>query len=296
MLSDLIRRTIATASLPWSLAARLGAPGIRVLMYHRVNRCEHFDQLCVEPSRFAQQMAVLAETCEVVSLADAIGRLQASVPIPRRGRPLVAVTFDDGYLDNLIHALPVLQRHRIPATVFVTTAFCDQRINHPRYAASEGRTAERLHLNWDEVRRLASYPGITIGSHSVSHPYLSQLSDAAAFSEMADSRSAIENQLGAPVRFFCYPSGDTTQREQDMATKCGYQAAVTVAPGLNRRDTPPQALRRTEITDRDGPYDFRLKLLGGYDPVHGLLHRRRLRRFAIAAYGSANSTSSQGGR
>ncbi|HML83133.1 MAG TPA: polysaccharide deacetylase family protein [Thiomonas arsenitoxydans] len=267
-----MRRLLATALLPYAKLRNTLSPGLRVLMYHRVAHLAAYDQLTVSPARFAQQMQELSSH-KVVSLEDGLRAIQAG---PLR-KPLFAVTFDDGYLDNLTEALPILQRYRIPATIFVTTQFCDQALSHPRYGS---QPTERLHLNWDEVIALARSPGITIGSHTRTHPYLPTISDALAQQEIATSRSEIAAHLQQPVQYFCYPSGDLSPRELQLVRQAGYAAAVSVAPGVNRRDADLFQLKRTEITDRDDMSQFRLKIAGAFDPIHRLLHARRTRRFA----------------
>ncbi|MFT4088626.1 MAG: polysaccharide deacetylase family protein [Gordonia sp. (in: high G+C Gram-positive bacteria)] len=88
-----------------------------VLMYHCVREA-HCDPwgICVSPQAFDEQMAVLAQTRRVADL----GVFAGGVPIdgPTAGGPM-AVTFDDGYADNVTAALPILERHDVPATVFV---------------------------------------------------------------------------------------------------------------------------------------------------------------------------------
>jgi peptidoglycan/xylan/chitin deacetylase (PgdA/CDA1 family) len=243
-------------------------------MYHRVDRLPAYDQLTVSPERFEEQIAYLAQHCRVISLAQAVTELTTD----RATRPGVVVTFDDGYRDNLLHALPVLRRYAVPATIFVTTRFCDQTLSHSRY----GAVSPRLHLGWDEVRALAREPGISIGSHTVTHPFLSRIEQAAAVSEISGSREIISRHLGAPADFFCYPSGDLTRREMQLVAAAGYRAAVSVAPGVNRSGVDLFALRRTEVTDRDGARELALKLAGAYDPIHWVLHRRRERQFSRA--------------
>ncbi|WP_449369710.1 polysaccharide deacetylase family protein [Thiomonas sp.] len=267
-----MRRLLATALLPYAKLRNTLSPGLRVLMYHRVADLPTYDQLTVSPARFAQQMQELSRH-DVVSLEAGLRAIQAG---PLR-QPLFAVTFDDGYLDNLNEALPILQRYRIPATIFVTTQFCDQALSHPRYGS---QPAERLHLNWDEVGTLAQSPGITIGSHTRSHPYLPTVSDALAQQEITASRAEIAAHLNKPVEYFCYPSGDLSPRELQLVRQAGYAAAVSVAPGVNRHGVDVFQLKRTEITDRDDLSQFRLKIAGAFDPIHHLLHARRTRRFA----------------
>lgn len=258
--------------VPAALLQRL-RPGVRILMYHRVDDLPKYDQLAVSTARFREQMRILASTRRVVSLETAVEML-------RRGQsePVVAITFDDGYLDNLHNALPVLREFSLPATIFVTTEFCDQSRVHPRYAPCDGR----LHLSWEEVRMLARDPLITIGSHTRTHPFLSRLDAQAVEREIRDSRQELESALGIPVKFFCYPSGDFSQREADLVRAAGYEAAVSVAPGLNRPPANLYELRRTEITDRDGAAEFIGKLDGAFDLLHAYLHRRRLHAQASA--------------
>lgn len=268
------RTAIATLCRPFTAALGQVRPRVRILMYHRVAPLAAPDQLNVSPARFERQMAALARSHRVIDLATLVRELASGEPV----RPGVAVTFDDGYLDNLQHALPILQKHHIPATIFVTSRFCAQEMRHPRYAGEHGR----LHLDWAEVRALARAPGITIGSHTCTHPHLPRIPREDAWREISVSRAEIEDQLGAPVAHFCYPSGDLTPREVDMVRHAGYAAAVTVAPGGNGSGADAFLLRRTEVTDRDEPRELELKLAGAFDPLHGVLHWKRARNFERA--------------
>ena len=286
--SAFTRRAVAAVFLPPASLYARWRPGIRILMYHRVDRLPAPDQLTVSPERFARQMAYLAAHHRLLGLAEAVEELEGG----RQIRDGVVVTFDDGYRDNLVHALPVLRQHRVPATIFVTTAFCDQSRRHPRYAGAAGR----LHLDWEELRSLAREPLVTIGSHALTHPYLPRLAAEPAREEIAWSRERIGRELGRPVEFFCYPSGDFGPREVGMVREAGYRAAVSVAPGANRSGTPPFELRRTEVTDRDEIRDLHAKLSGAYDLVHHWLHRRRVRRFEAAVSAERAPEASGGAR
>jgi len=94
-----------------------------VLMYHRVGsaRVDPWG-LCISAERFASQLARLTEYADVVPL-DA---LRESLRTGRGARPVVAITFDDGYVDNLENAKPILHKHAAPATVFLTTGYVDR--------------------------------------------------------------------------------------------------------------------------------------------------------------------------
>jgi len=262
------RRLIASVLRPAARVLDRVNPGHRVLMYHRVRALSERDQLSVSPQRFAEQLECLSAR-RVVGLDTVLRELQTGIM-----DPAVALTFDDGYADNLTSALPLLERHNIPATIFVVTEFCDGAHRHPRY-----RSEPDVHLNWEQVRHLAAHPLIEIGSHTVTHPLLANLDDEAARREIVDSRRQLEDRLDRPVRFFCYPSGNFSVRDTRLVAAAGYQGAVTVHPGRNGRGISPFLVNRTEVTDDDRSDDLRAKLDGAYDLPHTILHWRRLWQF-----------------
>jgi glycosyltransferase involved in cell wall biosynthesis/peptidoglycan/xylan/chitin deacetylase (PgdA/CDA1 family)/SAM-dependent methyltransferase len=115
-----------------------------VLMYHRVaDGCADPWSLCVSPQRFAQQLEVLRRYTHPMQLQELV-KAASSGNIPSAG---VVVTFDDGYADNLHNAKPLLERYDIPATVFVTTGYFQ----------------DRGEFWWDELERILLQPGTLPG-------------------------------------------------------------------------------------------------------------------------------------
>lgn len=112
-----------------------------ILMYHRINDLRPDPwTLCVSPNHFAEQLAVARELTNPVSLQQfARGDFK-----PSDGKPLLAVTFDDGYADNFKFAKPLLEKHKIPATVFVTA----------------NRIGARREFWWDELERIFLQPNV----------------------------------------------------------------------------------------------------------------------------------------
>ena len=103
------------------LARSRATPRIAVLMYHRVAEPVNDPwKMCVGPRRFSEHMTVLAQHCEVIGLSSVVSRLEQP-----RTRPLVVITFDDGYRDNLEVALPILEKFELPATLFLATDAVD---------------------------------------------------------------------------------------------------------------------------------------------------------------------------
>ena len=173
------------------------------------------------------------------------------------GRTLV-VTFDDAFHSVLEHAAPAMSELGIPGTIFVPTRFPGTGgplvwagIDH--WLGGE-HDRELRSLDWDELRSLAA-AGWEIGSHTVSHPSLPELGDAALASELADSKAEIEAELGAACLTLAYPYGDHDSRVERAAESVGYIAAATTRPG------PPARFRwgRVGVHPIDTPRRFAIK-------------------------------------
>ena len=232
--------------------------GVRILTYHRVAASR--DQIAVTPQSFHGQMEMMLEMgAEPIPLGD--------VPqILREGghRRYVCVTFDDGYHDNLTDAVPVLRDLKIPATIFIATGIIDGRVRMSWYAKQP-----RL-LSWSDVLELDRDELISIGAHSHSHPALPNLTDDAAWSEIAGCKKDLEARLGREVTSFAYPAGLQGEREERLVREAGYRVAVTTQPGLNLPGHPLETLHRSIIDRRDNEAMFAAKLTGLLDKPWGL--------------------------
>jgi peptidoglycan/xylan/chitin deacetylase (PgdA/CDA1 family) len=172
----------------------------------------------------------------------------------------LAVTFDDGYRSLVDRALPVLRALGVPATVFVPTDYVG--VAPAAWPGTDVwlRTpyeSELAVMSWDELGRLAD-AGWEIGSHTCSHPRLTDLSDAAVAHELRDSRARIEDELGRACSSLAYPFGDWDDRVARAAAAAGYRAACTLPAALH----PASALAwpRIGIYRHDGSATFRLKV------------------------------------
>ena len=98
-------------------------------------------------------------------------------------------------------------------------------------------------INWDQAREMAD-AGIEIGSHTVTHPILTNISDEHLQLELSQSRAQIEAQLKRRIDHFCYPNGDFDSRVREAAARAGYGSAVTCLRGMNLSGADPLTLRR----------------------------------------------------
>lgn len=199
-----------------------------VLCYHAVSETWEHD-LSVSPEAFERQLLrFLERRYRPASAAQAV---------QGRGR-LLHVTFDDAYV-SVGTALPILDRLGIPATIFACADHAEngRPLDVPELSAEAAKApAELATLAWPELRDLADR-GIEIGSHTVSHPHLTQLGDAELARELTESRQRIEEAIGRPCRMLAYPYGDEDGRVHAAAERAGYEAAFAL-PGHEGRWTP----------------------------------------------------------
>ncbi len=231
----------AAKALP-PLDAPPGAAAVRVpiLMYHRIAdpaaaRSDLERSLTVAPAAFAAQMRWLrAHGYRSVTHRQLYDALAGTGELP--GKP-VLVTFDDGYVDVLRDALPALRAVGFTAAAYVIM----ERIDGD----------DTSFLRMAHLRRLER-AGIEIGSHTVSHADLTALSDADALRELRRSRATLEQGLGHPVQWLCYPAGRYDARVERLAQEAGYVLATTTEPGVLQDPDAPLALHRVRIADTTG--------------------------------------------
>jgi peptidoglycan/xylan/chitin deacetylase (PgdA/CDA1 family) len=165
-------------------------------------------------------------------------------------RRFLHVTFDDAYA-NVLEALPALERARAPATVFACSSYADdgRPLDVPELRDVAATFPECMStMNWDMLRELAER-GIEIGSHTVSHPHLRDLSDDELDRELRESRLRIEEKLGRPCGVLAYPYGESDARVREAARRAGYAAAFGLrAPA---RPLDPYALPRVDLYHKD---------------------------------------------
>lgn len=207
---------------------RVVSPRITVVLYHRVTD-DARDNLSVGIEQFDRQMSLLAEHCTVLQLAEVLD----CATVPRSRRPLVAVTFDDGYLDNYKHAVPILVRHGLPASFFVSTGLigCNGRFPHDVRRGNPPIDT----MTWQHLREMRDH-GFHIGSHSVSHIDCASEGEQVVMTELARSRDDLRRELGTTDPVFAYPYGGRqhmTPQRLTMVKEVGYRGCLSAYGGSN---------------------------------------------------------------
>jgi peptidoglycan/xylan/chitin deacetylase (PgdA/CDA1 family) len=238
-----------------------------VVCYHVVSETWHHPIAVQQATLLRQVSTAIRLGLKPVTLSDVVaGRSRA-----------LHVTFDDGYR-SVLAAVPALERLGVRPSVFVCTDYAsDGRPLDlpPLDSVSAAHRDELATLRWDELRELAAR-GVEVGSHTRTHPDLRGLPESDLRREVAESREAIEDELGRPCRFFAYPYGQADDRIRREVERAGYRAAFGLA-GVGKTGGP-YAIGRIELTSRDGMLGIALKSSPAWPFVS-----RRLRRVRGAA-------------
>jgi peptidoglycan/xylan/chitin deacetylase (PgdA/CDA1 family) len=282
--------------------ARVAQVGVRrrrlVLAYHNVvprgERPWGETALHVPAARFEAHIEVLARTCSVVSLETLFSRAEN-----RTGRPMVAITFDDAYRGAAGAARSVLARRGIPSTFFVapallgTEGFWWDRLAHPaggslaeavrtrcltelqgkqervlEWAREAGRAvpaapSHACPVDGTELHDLARSRGITVASHTWSHPNLVALSREERRDELSRSRRWLDEHLDRVRSWLAYPYGLQSDVVRADAAREGYAAGLRVEGGwISDRDPDPFGVPRLNVPAGLTADGLRLRLAG----------------------------------
>lgn len=200
----------------------------------------------ISPEKFERHLAWLSRWRHVVSLEET---LTATAP-----RNLVAITFDDGYQDNLTVALPLLEKFQLPMTIFVTAGFL-------------GRDT---YLSESELRELSQHPLVTVGAHGLWHRHFNRLTTADARFELTESRRLLAGITGRPVDLLAWPFGECNEELEQLSAECGYRASWSVWKGTNSA----HSRWRVPLGRKDNLARFVIKSSGAYALTKAKWHRR----------------------
>lgn len=245
--------------------------GLRILGYHRVTR--ERDPLSLDPSDFRRQLEWLLEHDHRPI------RIDAAIDLLRNGIAgrWFAITFDDGYRDNLEFALPILEELSVPASIYVATAVIDRVVTFSWYRRPPAA------LTWEELRRIQEDGLVDVQAHTRTHAILPRLTLDEARAEIEGCRDDLAGRLGGIPTSFAYPAGIYGPRDVRLVEQAGYRAALSTNSGLNVDGHGLHELRRTMIHSGDTFDDFRAKVAGALDKASLLERAIRAHRAAARA-------------
>jgi peptidoglycan/xylan/chitin deacetylase (PgdA/CDA1 family) len=250
---------------------------VPILMYHEVSprRPASFAKYVVSPRAFARQMRWLGMAGYApISLDTLLANRVDGAVLPRRA---VVITFDDGFHDCAYYAANELQRHGFPAAFFLVAGLIGKTSD---WLMRERGVALRM-ADWPRARELVA-AGFACGGHSLTHPRLADLADAACRRELEDSRRILEDGLGREVIHLAYPYGSFSARTRSLAAEAGYRTACTVEVGASTSHDDLLALRRVPVSGFDSLADFASRLHTGLslrDACRTLVRRSLPTRF-----------------
>lgn len=216
-------RTYPADDLP-DVSARGAKVRIPILMYHRIaevpaGATKEQRRYIVPPDAFRTQLQWLRDNgYEVISLA-AFDRIVHGLPEVVPAKPVV-LTFDDGFRDALVHALPILQEFDAPATFFIYLWATEK---HPR----EG---DRGYMSWEELAVLRD-AGMDIASHSMSHAFLATVDAEKVRWEVRESRRLLQENLGVRASAFSYPYSSVNDAVRAELRAAGYSLGLKALGG-----------------------------------------------------------------
>lgn len=210
-------------------------PGITVpvLMYHAVSDTIHgIEELHVSPSSLDQQLQYLTENGYDPIFFSDLPHLEDY------DRPLI-LTFDDGYLNNYTELFPLLQKHGVKATIFMIS----------------GNVGGRRSLSAEQIQKMSRSGLVSFQSHTVSHPYLDELTEEQLVDELSRSQRDILHLTGILPNVLCYPTGRTSNLVQEVTSRY-YDYGLKMSGSDYVTGDPPYAITRCYISRYTDLYDF----------------------------------------
>lgn len=258
-----------------------------VLLYHRVARAAHDHwKLSVSPQHFEEQLQVL-QHYNVMPLPE-LAQHWGNNKLPRKS---VAISFDDGYIDNYTTARPLLEKYNLPATFFITNGsigtgnefwwdeleqmfvtdpdkhlqaweqLLPMRHQQQQAFLAELRTAHGIEkkprpdytcMSRDQLKEMAATPLFTLGAHTVTHVALAHQPAAVQEQEMVNNSMWLQELTGKAPALLAYPYGNYNEATVNIASQLGFYAAFTTDPQPISKHSARYRLGRFQVHDWSG--------------------------------------------
>ena len=230
-----------------------------IVVFHRVNDSYPTDPLTCSSQEFEDFVRFFARFFEVISLGELLTRVVTRADLTS----VLAITFDDGYRGNATIAAPILERHGVRASFFVTTQFIGTDVV-PWWDAK--KNIETHWMTWDQVRSLRA-AGHEIGSHTETHVDLGAVSREEARREVAGASARVDAELGERSGLFAYPYGgreNMSDENHAVVKEIGLRCNLSAFGGIVKAGDDPFRLKRVTVSRWFmSPYQFGFDVLAG---------------------------------
>lgn len=224
-----------------------------------------------------------------ISVGELIGFLYRRRTVPPGA---VWLSFDDGCVEVLKNILPVVRQNKIPVTLFIPCGIVAGDGRFPWIAeATRGRQA----ITIEELKMIAEYPEVTVGSHTVSHADLSRCKREELQCELGESKRMLEAWTGRVVDCLSYPYGFFNENAAQSARAAGYVLAATTENVLASLDGDPYLVPRFSIADAISFPEMVCNIVGVWrpalEPLKKLVPRMRSAPVSSRHSGTRGSSS-----
>lgn len=241
---------------------------VTVLLYHKFDEADS-PSTSTPGAMFEEQMDYLKEEgYRVLSMNELWECITGKMPVPEKA---VVITIDDGYLSEYTRAVPVLKKHGFPFCIFIFTR----------------AVGSRHFMTWEQLKEVLSLGG-DVGSHTHTHPRLTDLAPEEIEEECRVSKRILEERLGIEAKWFAYPFGEYDNAVRSAGMKAGYRLLLTSDPGSVGVHTRSDLVPRQAIVGQNMDMQrFREKLgrpplaVSNRLPERGRLGGRKLEGISI---------------
>jgi len=232
----------------------------RIMMYHMIS--DQLDGkkksgLRVSPEMFEKHLKYFSDNgWKFIKMSE----LEDYANVPK----VVAITFDDGYLDNYTHAMPLLKKYNACATLYLVI---DRHNNdwsvkkNPKH--NSGVLAEEKKLSDSNIQEMLDSGLFELGGHTITHPYLPNTSLKDKEFEMLECKKILEETFNTKVESFAYPFGIYNKEDVDIIRNSSYDSAVTTKEGTSDLKSKYE-LKRIKASGKDNFFAFKLRVQKGF--------------------------------
>ncbi len=225
---------------------------IPVLMYHSISNDKSI--LSVTPKKFEEQIKFLHD---IGYKSINFNQINSNIQKP------IIITFDDGYKDNLINALPILKKYSFVSTIFIVSDFIGKSNN---WDIDQKDYVPKELLTKNDIIELISH-GMSIGSHGKTHSSLINLNQKQVHNEITYSKNDIQNFIGSKIETFSYPFGKINKISAEIVDKVYNYGVTTVRSRFNTLKHKTNYIPRIHMSNNLSKIKILLKLNTFYEDI-----------------------------